>query len=154
MEPLPRFTSKEQLQDAVVNRFLTEVEAKIELVLGSNEPPLRRCEAVIRAVTEYAGATAVILSHRDLADLSQEINALRLEKLKVIQDLIREGKEVGHARPDVDPSIAYLMCVAAVQQVVAPNVLWSHGLGLKDLISQVLEIFRRGIAQDEAEEGR
>ena len=154
MEPLLRSISKEQLEDAVVNRFLAGVNAKMELVLGSNEPPLRRCESVIRAVElEYAGATGVILLHRDFPDLWEQMNALRLEKLKVIEDLIREAKEVGHVRREVDPSIAYLMFVTAVQQVVAPSILLSHGLCFNELISQVLDIFIRGIAQNDAEKG-
>lgn len=145
------FANKEELVRSMVKRFLSRIDREISHIVKSYDDPLQRLQKIIY----YMGNELSRIDKpyfdlkRALPSLWKETENFREKKFEYLHDILREGKEKGWIRNDVDLEIALLMYIGAVRNVTDPEVVLNQPFSIKEIIENVIKIFFEGVLTDE-----
>lgn len=142
------FADKEDLVRALVrrtsDRIGREVERAVARAGGDAELELAGAfEAVSRVLSELRPVLVEDI-HRHLPQVWREMEADRRRRILYLEGLVRKGQQAGTFH-DVDPRVAVLSFLAAVETLGQGDVLRAEGLSIQDVFRGVSSIFLRGL---------
>lgn len=151
------FASKEDLAAAAVEEFLSRIAGNTDrLRMDGEQDPV----GTLHAILDQVRVALAELDPRFLADLEKYLPALwqrfeqfRAERILLMEHLLRSGQRAGRIKP-VNPRVAVLMYLGAVQSLVRPDVMIRHGLTMSDVLDTVIAIFLQGILEPPDRAGR
>lgn len=142
------FADKEDLARALVvrasERIARGIETAGERAHGDAELELvGAMEAVGRVVSELRPVLVEDLQ-RHLPDVWNAMEADRRRRIVHLEGLVRKGQEAGVFH-HVDPHVAVLTFLAAIETLGRADVLRAEGLSLRDVFDGVSTLFLRGL---------
>ncbi|MEW6455958.1 MAG: TetR/AcrR family transcriptional regulator [Acidobacteriota bacterium] len=141
------FASKEEIVKNMIKRFLIRIDREVSHIVKSYDDPLQRLQQIIY----YMGNELSKIEKpyfdlkKVLPSLWKETEDFREKKFKYLHDILKEGKEKGWIRNDVNLEIALLMYIGAVRYVTDPEVVLNQSFSLKEIVENVIKIFFEGI---------
>jgi AcrR family transcriptional regulator len=149
------FRSKEEVIEAVLDRFMADVSREAEEILDSDDSPTVLMTKIVKYLSSHG---RFITSQRGLEDLRQhfphlwqKIDAFRAQRARVTIDaLLKKGNT--EILKDVDPRIITAVVVASFQAVLNPDFILENGLTFEETARQ-LSILLMGGLSSEREEG-
>lgn len=150
------FPSKDELVKTVVWLTLRMVERRIDAIAGSDRPLVHRLAELMLFMSRTVGRFSrsfVSDMQRFAPVLWKEIDRFRREHIvaKVVR-LIRQAKEEGVLRPDIEEEIVVLMFVTCVQNIATPEVLANHTFSVREAMHTIFHIIFEGSLTDQARE--
>lgn len=146
------FRSKDEIIEALLDRFMHQMAAGIEQAVRTEEKPAGVFSGVIRLVFQHG---RYILNPQVLDDLRRhypglwkKLDRFRAEKIRqiIIKGLVEKYK--GKGLREIDPRILEAAFLAAVQAVVNPEFILDNNLTPEDTARQLIEIFVYGIFEE------
>lgn len=150
------FRTKEELVDTVFERTLVEVQSRIEHIVGGGEGFVAKLGSLLRflaALAERGGRVFIHELQRHRPDLWKRLEEFRRRRiLEAFSRLVEQGIQEGHIRSDLNQRLFLLSYLAAVEQIVRPQLLAHESFSAQEAIVQIIEIFFTGVLSDTARE--
>jgi AcrR family transcriptional regulator len=142
------FSTKEELVEAIVNKFTTGVSYKIESVIKTNEDSLSKAMRLI----EIMSSVAMKLSDTWVKDLQihmpktwEKIDEFRTKRAyAVVGNIIRQGQAEGMIIEKPEELIIHLF-VNSLRSIVNPNFLFYQKFNYQEAFNHTFEILFNGI---------
>ena len=149
------FRSKEELIAAVIERTLAEVRANIMRIMSAPTDFPGKLQEFLGYLSLQAARLGMPMQ-RDLHRLPPEVidRILQFRRERIAGNfsrLVREGIAQGFVRPDLDPQIAVLAYLGAVERVVDPAVLANEAFSATQAARGIITIFFKGILTPDAQ---
>ncbi len=149
------FNSKDEIVEAVVDRFILMFSTEIESIMSAAKPP----EVIFSEVIDcFFRAGHSLMSSHVLRDLNQhyphlwkKIDELRLRKVQGFFRVFLNNSDPELVR-QLNPNIVTTAVIASIQAVLNPEYLLARGLTLHEAGRQLLEFFMHGFLKDEGKE--
>ena len=149
------FVNKEDLLMAMMERLHKEITSKIDALVDDLSMSLMD---KWRAILEMVAVHHARLSPHFLLDLQKHVpqadrcsREFRNERLRgMIEKLIRQGREEGVLRTDVDLVLIPLIFVGAMDNIVKPDLLETLRMTVPEVHNQVASILLEGILTEDA----
>jgi AcrR family transcriptional regulator len=137
-----RFSSKDEILEAVVDDFLQAVAQQSDQVIHSGQD----VTMVMRQMMNYLiTGDKSIISQRVLEDLSryypqlwQKIDDFRMDRIKLVIALAEQQRSI---RTEVDPLIFSTIILLAIKTIIDPEFLVKNQLNFQDAMEQLIAIF-------------
>lgn len=153
------FKSKEEIVDEVLRSFLDWLFARYQQIIDTEPNPLERLKGLFMAsfeAIEHRHAQVVIYQDEAKRLSSQPrfayLEARNREQRKMWVDVLRQGIDEGHFRPDIDVDLVYRF----IRDTTWVSVRWYQpggGLTAEQVGAQYLSIVLGGIAATSQTEG-
>lgn len=146
------FSSKDEIVEALLDRFMNSITVKIDQTISSAEKPSDMLLGVISLVVQHGRFMFNELVLDDLRryypELWKKIELFRAEKIQ--QKLLKALTEryEGNGLREIDTRILGAAFLASVQAVVNPEFILSNNLSFEDTAKQLIELFMYGIIND------
>ncbi len=142
------FSSKEDLVQQIMERFMGNVRSRVERVLSSDKSAVEKIADVLTLIATNVTRLAPVLGRdiqRRLPQLWKSIEEFRRQRISdVFTRLNRQGVAEGTMRSDMNPRV-FLMCVlAAIDRIMQPEVLANESFSVGGAIEEIMGIFFRG----------
>ncbi|MEG6616650.1 TetR/AcrR family transcriptional regulator [Peptococcaceae bacterium 1198_IL3148] len=144
------FNSKEQLIGTVIQQFIAETEAQVDLRLNSADNPIEKITALARLVPERL----TLLNPLMLRDLQihypqiwDQVEQFRAEKLKHIVNILMQGSQQGYFK-EINPVIVTASLLATVRAVINPIFILENNLTMDQAFNAVFDTFLYGIVKN------
>lgn len=142
------FSSKDELVEAIVNKFTDEVSTKIETVINTNEDSLSKALRLF----EIIGSTTIRLSDAWVKDIQihmpqlwEKIDDFRTTRANaVVGEIIRRGQAEGTIIDKPAELIIHLF-VNSIRSIVNPHFLYYQKFNYKEAFNHTFEILFNGI---------
>lgn len=148
------FASKDALVEAIVDRFMGEVERGVGSTIYSDLPFVEKVDRMMVFMGETFRRIDRLLFQdiqRHLPHVWERIQVFRRERvLKNFADLIAEGKRLGTIRPQVNPRVFLLAYIGAIESVLVPDVLTDESFSGEEALRSILTIFFNGVLTEDA----
>ncbi len=147
------FRSKDEIIEATLEKFMTEVAGKMEEIAAT---PLKPEELVNRMLKTIHFVGGYIGNPLVLDDLRQhyphywkKIDEFRMKKAQeiIISKLLLDEKNKEYIR-DIDPRIVTAAMFASIKAVANPEFIITNGLTFDDTIRQLMDFFLHGILKE------
>jgi AcrR family transcriptional regulator len=146
------FRSKNEIMEALLDRFMNQITGKIEQTISRAEKPADIFSGVISLVAEYGRQMVNPLVLDDLRrhypGLWKKIERFRAEKIQRNVLALLVGKHEGKGLREIDSRIVGAAFLASVQAVVNPEFILSNSLSFEDTVSQLIGLFMYGVIDD------
>ncbi|MEW5953206.1 MAG: helix-turn-helix domain-containing protein [Bacillota bacterium] len=146
------FRSKDEIVEALLNKFMSQMTGKIEQTISSAEKPAEIFSGVLSLVVQHGRPMLNPLVLDDLRrhypELWKKIERFRAEKIQhnLIKVLVEKPGRKGLRH--IDSRILGAAFLASVQAVVNPEFILSNNLTFEDTLKQLIGIFMYGIIDD------
>ncbi len=142
------FSSKEDLVQQIMERFMGTVRSNIERVLMSDMSAVDKLSQVFAMIATNVSRLAPVFGRdiqRRLPQLWKTIEDFRRQRISdVFTRLYRQGVAEGTMRSDMNPRV-FLMCVlAAIDGIMQPDVLANESFSVGGAIEEIMGIFFKG----------
>ena len=149
------FRSKDELVAAVIERTLAEVRANIMRIMRAPTDFPGKLQEFLGYLSLQAARLGMPMQrdlHRLPPAVIERILRFRRERITgTLSRLVHEGIAQGFVRPDLDPQIAVLAYLGAVERVVDPAVLANEAFSATQAARGIMTIFFKGILTPEAQ---
>lgn len=143
------FSSKEEIIEEVMFRFMRETEQMISMAIASADNASEKIANFIKILPErLKGENPRAL--RDLQnhypEIWEKVEQFRAGKIEILINIIVEGSKEGHFKP-INPTVATAALLATVRAVVNPTFMMENNLTPDETFKTVMNIFLYGIAR-------
>ncbi|HML45756.1 MAG TPA: TetR/AcrR family transcriptional regulator [Clostridia bacterium] len=143
------FPSKEALLLSCVDYFTEKIGSEVEGILQNPDlPPHRKVTEFVLPVVRFAsGVNAHVLEdiQRSVPEAYQRIEANRKKIiLSNLVRIVREGKEEGIFREDLNGTLVAHMLIGATSHLITPQVLEEIGLPIGTLFETAVSMIWEG----------
>ncbi|MDD3269512.1 MAG: TetR/AcrR family transcriptional regulator [Syntrophomonadaceae bacterium] len=143
------YRSKDEIVEAVLDKFMTRAAAEADLMIASEESPL----TLINHMLHYLFTNGrFIISEPGLNDLRQyypqlweKIEQFRSERIAILIQLITRERQ-GSAN-DIDPRIISAVTMASIQAVLNPDFILGNGLSFEKTAEQLIRFLMSAVAE-------
>jgi AcrR family transcriptional regulator len=143
------FSSKEDLVQQIVERFMGEIRGNIERILLSENTAVEKLSETMTTIAMAAGKVLPFFGQdvrKRLPDLWKRIEEFRRERIsEIFNRLIDQGIREGYMRQDLNRRVLLLCLFSAVDGIVQPHVLAAESFSVSEGIRGILNIFFRGV---------
>jgi AcrR family transcriptional regulator len=142
------FSSKEDLVQQIMERFMRGVRGNIERILLSDKSAVEKLSEIIAMIGNNAGRLSPAFGQdiqRRIPHLWKHIEEFRRQRVsEVFARLIAQGVNQGTMRPDMNARV-FLMCVlGSIDRIMQPEVLVHESFSVAGAIQEIMGIFFRG----------
>lgn len=142
------FSSKDEMVNAIVNKFTSSVSERIDGVINVKDDPLSKAFYLF----EIMGSFAMKLSDTWVKDIQihmpklwEKIDEFRTKKAyAVLGSIIKQGQEEGMIIDKPSELIIHLF-VSSIRSIVNPNFLFYQKFNFKEAFNHTFEILFNGI---------
>jgi len=142
------FTSKEDLIQQIMDRFMGNVRTNIERILLSDQ-------SAVEKLSEFIGMIAINISHlmpmfgqdikKRIPQLWKHIEEFRRQRIsEVITRLIKQGVAEGTMRPEMNHRVFLMSVLSAIDGIMQPHVLAEESFSVSDALKEIVSIFFNG----------
>lgn len=142
------FPSKDALVEAVVVSFIQANLARWDEVLEGEKTAMDRIIASLDLVTHFLPqiqTTVIEQVGRIAPSLWEKIDAMRLERVARLRDLMEQAQRDGFLRDDIDPAHWFLLLTATIRSALTPAVLLETRIPLPTLVHALETIYGDGL---------
>lgn len=148
------FSNKEHLVRELVEKNKTEINSAIEKLISSESTDffekLKNLMDFISKQSKKLQGLHIQELIKNHPDIWKEIQEWRKKNiLEQFSKLISEGMEKGMFRNDVDKNIVVLLYMAAVHELINPDVFAVVPLSAEQIFSNIIKIVFEGILSEE-----
>ncbi len=142
------FSSKEDLVQQIMERFMGSVRGNVERILLSDKSAVEKLSEIIAMIGTNAGRLSPAFGQdiqRRIPQLWKHIEEFRRQRIsEVFARLITQGVNEGTMRPDMNARV-FLMCVlGSIDRIMQPHLLANESFSVGDAVKEILNIFFRG----------
>lgn len=146
------FRSKDEIVEALLNRFMNQITVKIEQTISFATKPAEIFSGMVSLLVQYGCSmlNPMVLDdlRRHYPGLWKKIERFRAEKIQHHILKVLTEKYKGKGMREIDSRILGTAFGASVQAVVNPEFILNNGLTFEDTVKQLLGIFMYGIIDD------
>lgn len=140
------FSSKEEIIEAVLDNFMTEVAAGLGRIINERKNPTEMLAELVKHLSRTGGRLINPLVLQDLRahypHFWSKLENFRTEEIQHFIGLLLAKK--GYAR-EVHQQIFLTAFIASIQAVLNPGFILEHGLTFDEAVSQLVDIFTYGL---------
>jgi AcrR family transcriptional regulator len=148
------FPSKEDLVTTIMKVLMRRMERGVAEICESEKPALHKLAELMLFVGKFAGRISRAYQsdiQRFLPALWKEVDKFRNERvLSRVAMMIRETKNEGKFRSDVNDEVVMMMFIGSVQSIVNPEVLSKHSFSPKEAMYTIFHVIFEGSLTDDA----
>ena len=145
------FKSKEEIIEAVMYTFMTEVEGEVFGALDRIENPIEKITLFIQIVTQKLRTITPVLI-RDLPkhypQIWEKVEQFRTEKINCLTGIMVEGSKQGYLK-EINHTVVTASLLATVRAVVNPTFIMENNLTPEETFRTVMNTFLYGIVSKE-----
>ena len=142
------FSSKEDLVQQIMERFMGTVRANVERILLSDKSAVEKLSEVITIIGANASHLTPTFGQdikKRIPQLWKHIEEFRRQRIsEVFARLIKQGIDEGTIRPDMNARVFLMSVLAAIDRIMQPDVLAHESFSVSDALKEILNIFFRG----------
>lgn len=142
------FTSKEDLVQQIMQRFMGTMRAKSEHILLDNTSAVEKLSTIITMMGTNASHLTPTFGQdvkKRIPELWKRIEEFRRERIsEVFARLIKQGIDEGTIRPDMNARVFLMSVLGAIDRIMQPDVLIHESFSVSDALEEILNIFFRG----------
>lgn len=142
------FPSKDALVEAVVVSYIQANLARWDEALEKEDSAMDRIIASLDLVTRFLPqiqSTVIDQVVRVAPSLWEKIDAMRLERVARLKDLMMQAQQDGYLRNDIDPAHWFLLLTATIRAALNPQVLLETRIPLPSLVDALQKIYADGL---------
>ncbi len=142
------FPSKDALVEAVVVSYIQANLARWDEALEKEDSAMDRIIASLDLVTRFLPqiqSTVIDQVVRVAPSLWERIDAMRLERVARLKDLMMQAQQDGYLRNDIDPAHWFLLLTATIRAALNPQVLLETRIPLPSLVDALQKIYADGL---------
>lgn len=148
------FPSKEDLVSTMMRLLMRRIEKQVTVICDSEKPAVQRLAELMLFVGNTIGRIGRAFQldiQRFVPTLWKEVDKFRNEKiLSRVVKMIKEVKQEGKFRDDVNDEVVLMMFIGSVQSIVNPAVISQHSFSPKDAMYTIFHVIFEGSLTDEA----
>jgi AcrR family transcriptional regulator len=142
------FSSKEDLVQQIMERFMGTVRGNVERILLSDKNAVEKLSEIIAMLGTNAGRLSPAFGQdiqRRIPQLWKHIEEFRRQRIsEIFTRLISQGVNEGTMRPDMNARV-FLMCVlGSIERIMQPHILVNESFSIADAIKEIMGIFFKG----------
>jgi AcrR family transcriptional regulator len=142
------FSSKEDLVQQIMERFMGTVRGNVERILLNDKNAVEKLSEIIAMLGTNAGRLSPAFGQdiqRRIPQLWKHIEEFRRQRIsEIFARLISQGVNEGAMRPDMNARV-FLMCVlGSIERIVQPHILVNESFSIADAIKEIMGIFFKG----------
>ena len=142
------FSSKEDLVQQIMQRFMGNLRTNVERILLSDKSAVEKLSEVITMIGTNASHLTPAFGQdikKHIPQLWKHIEEFRRQRIsEVFARLIKQGIDEGTIRPDMNPRVFLLSVLGAIDRIMQPDVLIHESFSITDALNEILNIFFRG----------
>jgi len=142
------FTSKEDLTQQIMERFMGNVRTNVERILLSNLSAVEKLSEVITMIATNASHLMPVFGQdikKHIPHLWKSIEDFRRQRIsEVFARLIKQGIDEGAIRPDLNGRVFLMSVLGAIERIMQPDVLVHESFSVSDALKEILGLFFRG----------
>jgi AcrR family transcriptional regulator len=149
------FPTKDELLAAIVLGFQEELIARWDEILDSPASAIDRTLASLEFITHFLPQIeAYVVNQQDALPptLWDRIDAVRVERLHKLKELLEAGQEEGMIRPEMNPEHWILLLVGTVRSTLTPQVSLQTGISLTELVKSVQAVYFDGLLTEKGKQ--
>ena len=142
------FPSKDALVEGVVVSYIQANLARWDEALEKEDSAMDRIIASLDLVTRFLPqiqSTVIDQVVRVAPSLWEKIDAMRLERVARLKDLMMQAQQDGYLRNDIDPAHWFLLLTATIRAALNPQVLLETRIPLPSLVDALQKIYADGL---------
>lgn len=144
------FKSKEEIIEAVLEKFMIETEEAVFGSLDSTENPIEKITIFIQTLTQRLRTLTPVLI-RDLPkhypQIWEKVEEFRTEKIKYLSNIMAEGSKKGYLK-EFNYTVVTASLLATVRAVVNPTFIMENNLTPEETFKTVMHTFLYGIVAE------
>lgn len=141
------FKSKDDMLEAVIDHFLTNVSAEIDRILKtkntSEEVFTDILETFYRVGRNFINPVVMQDMRQHYPHFWEKIDKFRMGRAQELITAFLKDNEKASIR-GINPHIATAIVLATIQTVLNPEFIMSHDLTFQETAEQVIEFFKHG----------
>ena len=142
------FSSKEDLVQQIMERFMGNVRTNVERILLSDKTAVEKLSEVITMMGTNASHLMPAFGQdvkKRIPQLWKQIEEFRRQRISdVFARLIKQGIDEGTMRPDMNARVFLMSVLGAIDRIMQPDVLIHESFSVSDALQEILNIFFRG----------
>jgi len=143
------FPSKQALISACLDHIKSDIGGKISAVTENDSlslvEKLNQFFSPIAHLLSYVNVAALDDIRRNVPEVYAQIDHMRRELILTnIGALLRQGKQLGYVRPDVDETVVAHIIIGTASHVISPDILAEFGMMPDRILETVKSIIIRG----------
>lgn len=144
------FKSKEEIIEAVLEKFMTETEAEVFGALAKIENPIDKLTVFVQIVTQRLRTLTPVLLRdlpRHFPQIWDKVEQFRVEKIEYLIGIMVEGSKQGYLK-EINHTVVTASLLATVRAVVNPNFMMENNLSPEETFRTVMHTFLYGIVKE------
>lgn len=142
------FSSKEDVVQQVLDRFMGTIRANVERILLNDKSAVEKYSEVITMIGTNASRLIPAFGRdlqRRMPHLWNQIEEFRRQRISdVFTRLNHQGIQEGTMRPDMNPRVFLMSVLASIDRIMQPEVLANESFSFGGAIEEILGIFFKG----------
>jgi AcrR family transcriptional regulator len=142
------FSSKEDVVQQILERFMGTIRANVERILLSDKSAVEKYSEVITMIGTNASRLIPAFGRdlqRRMPHLWKQVEDFRRQRISdVFTRLNHQGILEGTMRPDMNPRVFLMSVLASIDRIMQPEVLANESFSFGGAIEEILGIFFKG----------
>ncbi|MBX2992288.1 MAG: TetR/AcrR family transcriptional regulator [Bacteroidetes bacterium] len=139
------FSSKEDVVQQIMERFMGTVRGNVERILLSDKSAVEKLSEIITMLASNINRVSPIYGQdikRRLPEFWKHIEEFRRKRLSdAFERLINQGISEGTMRPEMNKRVFLMSVIGAIERIVQPEVLTQESFSIGEAVSEIISIF-------------